>query len=1228
MPAQRTLRKFPFTFLGFVLVSSGLLAAQDVPSFDPWFYELGRLVWDRHIYLEDQANTVFALSRELYDLDGAGPDGTSGQTGPYAEVLLFNQAQFTPPEGTDMAPGELRHLNGSSIDRKGLQLWVNYGDAKILAAHPNTYKKGTFFVSLGADNPQTEVPLPDLGFASQEISATRGAFGQHALLGAQHRTVKPYPQLVGEYGGTGEVNALYVTASVIYDPLSFDNPELATEASTDVFLVRDASGFWADRSDLIPLEARAGNSSGVAFGDFDGDGYMDLYVGKCGNAYAGAEDRLLMWRPTGCSGAGCYVDETAARIPPRADATNDVATADVNGDGYLDIVVANRTPLPGSGGATAADDDYLLVSDRFGFFTRVNLGTGGDSRSVAIGNIDGPASEPVLSNRPEIVIANAGQGEFSNTPSQDSKEATRIFRFDGTNWVDNLAGFINPDHEPLNTRPFTQQVTLVDLFSNRHITTSERYLPDGYLDLVTTSWRAIAFDSAIVPGQGPTDFPAHIVSIFSNRGAFDPATGPWLEGIANITSPWSRCVAFSDFIHAPQDEVDFEGEPQALLDAFVGAGNAYSGVQANIRYNVAGNATALGGTPWKKYSDDVSFGLLPGTKYEYGGDIADYNEDGRPDSAQGSRGYGFLTDSIGQNPYLHRDFAELGSPQLFSSKRGQLVSKGYEDACFVDVDQDGLLDCLLATINAPSQEIPDFENNLTPDVVVLRNTPGQAGSFLHSATAVYHGPSKVEVDDFIDLNGRSALLSFPVMDRVVAADLTGDGKPEAIAQFQGYFMPNEDHVRTLDHLLPPHDTVSPISYHPAGWRYLRNIAGDPSGKWFVDETGSRMLGPNGSFEPWFNRGVGHLELLDADGNGYLDLVSTFGVAAEFGAGVIDPDVDDPKQTWDLLFLNKTNGDAPGVLRVAFTATNQSVLPAVPVEIGTADSPGSFFVDSGDFDGDGKPDLVITHVDNSGPTNYPSLLRNTSAGAGNASFVDEFVSRANPVAFDTAIVHTKSYPKLSAPTEVLANVDEAQCALFVDFDKDGDLDLVLGVRQNVPRFLRNKGTDTNGDGKITASDTDVGLFEDVTADVVGARIKPILDVQDMYAADVDADGDLDVILNSFNDTATIWRNGAAGDARPAVTEVWPRIGTIQGEWVEFEGVNLDNLTRIEFVYASQTVVASQIQNVSPTRAMVRIPPTAPPGLVQLRVRRFYSPTGGAFTAAWSKLHCGYHVLQKP
>jgi hypothetical protein len=82
-----------------------------------------------------------------------------------------------------------------------------------------------------------------------------------------------------------------------------------------------------------PFNNALWTSSCVALGDVDGDGDLDLAVGRTSGI--GGDDMLLI-----NDGAGGFADESAARLPFYLDKTSDAKFADLNGDGWLDLLFA------------------------------------------------------------------------------------------------------------------------------------------------------------------------------------------------------------------------------------------------------------------------------------------------------------------------------------------------------------------------------------------------------------------------------------------------------------------------------------------------------------------------------------------------------------------------------------------------------------------------------------------------------------------------------------------------------------------------------------------------------------------------------------------------------------------------------------------------------------------------------------------------------------------------
>jgi hypothetical protein len=148
-------------------------------------------------------------------------------------------------------------------------------------------------------------------------------------------------------------------------------------------------------------EGDTGDTYGVAWGDYNGDGYLDLYLADDGGA-----NRLLEG-----DSLGGFTDVTAG---PLGDAGHGrgVAWADYDNDGDLDLYLCNT-----SGGAN------VLFENNGGVFvdaTSGPLGDTGNSEGAAWGDYDGNGYVDlyiVNNGGPNKLLLNAGAGVFADATS-------------------------------------------------------------------------------------------------------------------------------------------------------------------------------------------------------------------------------------------------------------------------------------------------------------------------------------------------------------------------------------------------------------------------------------------------------------------------------------------------------------------------------------------------------------------------------------------------------------------------------------------------------------------------------------------------------------------------------------------------------------------------------------------------------------------------------------------
>jgi hypothetical protein len=211
----------------------------------------------------------------------------------------------------------------------------------------------------------------------REISAGSGLWGQHSL--------------TAEFG-LGDSTAVD-TLEVAWP--SGEIQYLTDIAADQTITVDEPYSLWVDATQA-PLDG-VGKGRGVAWGDYDGDGDQDLYIGSY-NA-----NRLYRNDDT------AFVDVTSGDLGYTGK-TNGVAWADYDGDGDLDIYLANY-----------GSANKLLRNDG-GAFTDVTagpLGDTGNGRGMAWGDYDGDGDLDlyIVNNGANVMLACDSGYAFSDTTS-------------------------------------------------------------------------------------------------------------------------------------------------------------------------------------------------------------------------------------------------------------------------------------------------------------------------------------------------------------------------------------------------------------------------------------------------------------------------------------------------------------------------------------------------------------------------------------------------------------------------------------------------------------------------------------------------------------------------------------------------------------------------------------------------------------------------------------------
>lgn len=161
-------------------------------------------------------------------------------------------------------------------------------------------------------------------------------------------------------------------------------------------LLGDGAGGFAIATDparRYPARPGGEETRSVELGDVDGDGDLDLVVANVVWAGLPGGNRLLL-----NDGHGRFADAPAGRLPQEPSNSIDAQPADLDGDGDLDLVVANAFAGPNAW--------RLLLGDGEGAFADATARL--LPRPLAGNGIDADAADLDGDGRPDLYLANHG----------------------------------------------------------------------------------------------------------------------------------------------------------------------------------------------------------------------------------------------------------------------------------------------------------------------------------------------------------------------------------------------------------------------------------------------------------------------------------------------------------------------------------------------------------------------------------------------------------------------------------------------------------------------------------------------------------------------------------------------------------------------------------------------------------------------------------------------------
>ena len=454
--------------------------------------------------------------------------------------------------------------------------------------------------------------------------------------------------------------------------------------------------------------------------------------------------------------------------------------------------------------------------------------------------------------------------------------------------------------------------------------------------------------------------------------------------------------------------------------------------------------------------------------------VGDYDGDGNADI--------FLT-NYDRGSRLYRNLGNWRFEDVTAGAGVKDEGRWCAGASFVDVDNDGDLDLYVCVFNAPN---------------LLHVNQGD-GTFKEQAKAFG-----------LDFAGASVMMAF--------ADYDLDGR------LDGYLVTHRLNVGT-DHRLPRTSKEA----------FARSV---------VRATGGAQLQVNPAYSELFeliDKGRGRTELIIAgqqdylyhhDGNGRFSVVkggvgirgTGIGLAATWwdynDDGLPDVYVSNDYKGPDHLYRN--NGDG------TFTDVARSALPHVPW--------ASMGADVADINNDGRMDFIAT--DMSGSSHFRRLLINGDIEKERWFLItsDPRQYRRNAVFLNTGAEHLLEVAHLTG----LESTDWTWSPKFGDLDNDGWIDLFIAngmSRDFVNDDLLTRMKERSHRGWLNApvlreANLAFGNLGDLRFKSVGKEwgLDQVSASYGAAMADLDRDGDLDLIVANFGESVSVYRNTATSGGR--------------------------------------------------------------------------------------------------
>lgn len=328
------------------------------------------------------------------------------------------------------------------------------------------------------------------------------------------------------------------------------------------------TALWIDETELL-LDSTAGWTNKVELADLDGDGFLDLLFANGGNySEAGDPERNGVFLNRGPGQRFEDVGERVLGTVP--DLTRVIRARDLDGDGQVDILVGNTYQtlsrlFMGTGGGAFEERSATHLP-------RIPLSLG----DVAVGDVDGngtldlvladwgPGNNMTNNGGRTRLWLNDGTGRFTDATRERMPET--LVRF---SWDLELVDVDNDLHLDIvisckrcpgsllfrndGTGVFTEDLRALPQYTNNYEFEAMDLDGDGFLDLVTLN------DGDVV-GEAGSSRREHV---FRNNGEgrFRDATDAWWPDAENLGED-DNVVAFLDF--------DSDGDADLVIGSLSG----------------------------------------------------------------------------------------------------------------------------------------------------------------------------------------------------------------------------------------------------------------------------------------------------------------------------------------------------------------------------------------------------------------------------------------------------------------------------------------------------------------------------------------------------------------------------------------------------------------------------------------------------------------------------------